>query len=677
MMATISAITTTSSTHGTILRRRRYNNTSRSGKHIFADATAAFPSMIFPVISTTPTTVPSYVVYPYRSSKLIATTTTTTTSAYGYYSRQVHNHWNVQYYRYNNSHSIVTAAKNVNANSGTTAIRTTPNHQQMIQFTTTCSTPKYDNMDTATITTDVDQDAATSTATTTTTTDVTKSSRRNDDTNNIRTIIQNTNTLCREEIYPIGSIVTSYIVMNQIKLLFNVFAAAYSTNSSSNSSNSTIGSIGSIGMSHVSPTDGTEIRSSSSSTSTGIWNNATRNHHNNNYHNIIRTPPTTTMIHTNCINNNNDIVQSLHMFHESISAMVQLFARIVREPSLSSSSSSSSSSVNNHHTNDNPTTTSSTTTTSAAAAASILSSLPVEYYNCILSKWKDAAILQTQQQEQYSDNTRCSDHNYDNCYTTVVWSETVMAQFLIDHGISVIPMPPSLMSSKVVSTPTTTTSSTFQFIKYNTFTISLILQVALQQNSALLAVKIIESLWDKFRLNQYTGENDDTIVLCYNILMQSHINSGQKDTATKLETIWKDMQARNVQPNIASYHIRLKCYRDYHNLPEMESFLHANVATALAPMVSSANGNSSSRELSLSCWYEVLHCYMNAAMEKCNIERNSSLFYIQKGQTILQQTVIPQWLRYQKKNETDKTDMCISKGFQLIIKTYRNVLQRP
>jgi hypothetical protein len=404
---------------------------------------------------------------------------------------------------------------------------------------------------------------------------------------NVHAILQNIQTLCKEEIYPIGSIVTSFYVVQNIKRILNVLAVAYIHNSTGNAS-----------------------------TNIGDYNSSITPH-----------SATTSIAFV--------VKEKEEMFHESIHALLQLLARLSREPSVDDANMD-------------------------ATASAPLTSLPAKFYHGIFRKWKDAAILLPNQHHDHS----------------VVWSATEMAQFLIDHGISEIPMSSFSSSDRTPST----SSSTFQFLKYDTFTISTVLQVALHQNSALLAPNIIKSLWEKFNLNQCTVENDESIIYSYNVLLQSYANSEQEDATTKLETVWNEMQSRNVQPNVASYHIRLKHYRELNKLPEMESFIKA--AVTATPRNSSSHGKTlpgdvwqQPRELSLSCWHEVIQCYMNAAKDKYNIERNNSLLYIHKGQTILQQIMIPQWIRHQSTGESEKVEL--SKCIHSIITTYRYVLQQP
>jgi hypothetical protein len=111
----------------------------------------------------------------------------------------------------------------------------------------------------------------------------------------------------------------------------------------------------------------------------------------------------------------------------------------------------------------------------------------------------------------------------------------------------------------------------------------------------------------------------------------------------------------------------------------MESFISSALkASSFAAVNASAANNIGDvwhqpRELSLSCWHEVVHCYMNAAKEKYSIEKNNSLIFIHKGQTIMQQLMIPLWASHRSTIETDKAEACI----QSIISTYRYVLQRP
>ena len=426
---------------------------------------------------------------------------------------------------------------------------------------------------------------------------------------NINAILQTIQRLCHEEIYPIGSIVTSSIVMDNVKRVLNVFAASYSPGS-----NVTVSSNLNDYSTRHNPTDHADT--------------------------------------------NVDAVDEQHVFNEAISALLQLLVRLSREPS------------SHLTTRLDP---------SLSGGTELLSSLPIEYYNSILSKWKDAAILLAQQQEE-NNGTNNVYNSHMNSHNTVVWSATLMAQFLIEHGLS--DMIKSSSSSQVVSS---STSSTFRFIKYNIYTICLVLHVALQQSPARLAPHVIESIWEQFKLNQCTVKSNESIVYCYNILLQSYINSGQKDLAIKIETIWTEMQSRNIPPNMASYHLRLKYYREQKKLREMESFINV-AATATANTANNGESNATSNkitgnvwqqphELALPCWHEVLHSYMNAAMEKRTIEQNNCLFYIHKGQTILQQTIIPQWFRQQNPNDADKAE--IYKCIQLVIATYRNVLQRP
>ena len=418
-------------------------------------------------------------------------------------------------------------------------------------------------------------------------------------------ILQNIQHLCREETYPVGSIVTSSIVMHNVKRIFDVFAASYS-NQNGNLTNSSSSIISDHQPLHI------------------------RHGHK---HSIIIGNATA------------DATNDEQLFHSCVNAMLQLLERISREPSTST----------NH--------------TTADAAPSLLSSLPVEYYNSMVNKWRDAAMLLAHRQQNINRNLSDNDEYSDLGNPTIVWSASLMAQFLLDHGIfesatSTTSVPSTLSSS-------TSSSSTFQFIKYNTYTVSVVLQVASHQAPALLAPTIVESLWYKFKLSSITGLGDESIVYCYNTLLQSYINSGQKDTLAKIEALVRDMQSRYVQLDMASYHLLLKYYREHNKISEMEALINAVVtSTEIRASATSTLLTQHPPELSLPCWYEVIHNYMNAAKET----GNDVLFFMHKGQSVLQHTMIPQWLRYQSPSEADNAEL--AKSIRLIITTYRNVLQQ-
>jgi hypothetical protein len=311
-----------------------------------------------------------------------------------------------------------------------------------------------------------------------------------------------------------------------------------------------------------------------------------------------------------------------------VNVAIQLLERLSREPLVAVVSSSSSS-----------------------TAADVLSSLPPDYYNRIFNKWKGAALR--------GDS---------------VLSASILTQFLtqnaftathgsIKNNIEPFESLGSSSGASILSTGTVHRTKTWKFVQYDIATVSMILQVAIVQTPAKLAPQLVQQLWDQ--LDLYKGTSDDSnVTYCYNALLKAWAESGLDDAAMKMESIWNDMiHVQKVQPNIVSHHIMLKFYRQQGNVLALESLV--------SKMVSQQSASSSTTAIrpSLSCWSEVVYCYMGLALQQDTIERHQSLFFIHKGQTIVQLEMVPQ------RNIDDDTDTAeIACCVESIITTYRDVL---
>ena len=271
----------------------------------------------------------------------------------------------------------------------------------------------------------------------------------------------------------------------------------------------------------------------------------------------------------------------------------------------------------------------------SSSASLILSNLPPDYYNRILDKWKEAALR-----------------------GDTVWSATIMTRFLLRNALPKSHHPgdpPTLVAPEPFAVPE---ANTWKFIQYDIATISMVMQVAAKQMPALSAPDEVQHIWNQLDVHK-TFTKDSEVVYCYNALIKAWAESGSKDAAIKMESVWNEMiNVQKVQPNVLSYHIFLKYYRQQSNLPAAEKVIQSMLA-------------STNVRPTISCWNEIVICHLGQAMNTNTILRHQSLLSINKAQTILQLEMIP------KLNRENSTDMAVvATCVQSLITTYRDVLLR-